>query len=246
MKKIFCFLITLCMAINVFALRLGIASVEWYFEQEIIGKENDCTLLLFGPNEDDFNSSWHLSLKSDDSDFIHYRKDWRICSKEKLQTYVNQEAAKGNVVIHYKNNLYYVGVNEKLRGKVPVETFLNNFFEGKTFITEEHQIGDIKMFFAFIPEKENEKIFNRAVLFENDDGKIIRRLCFYSCEINNIYPYMRLIYGFNEDGEFSGYEAKFSEDGNSLTVVPYFDDGTVVGEGILLEWKAGQFFSPQR
>ena len=58
------------MAINVFALRLGIASVEWYFEQEIIGKENDCTLLLFGPNEDDFNSSWHLSLKSDDSDFI--------------------------------------------------------------------------------------------------------------------------------------------------------------------------------
>ena len=143
MKKIFCFLITLCMAINVFALRLGIASVEWYFEQEIIGKENDCTLLLFGPNEDDFNSSWHLSLKSDDSDFIHYRKDWRICSKEKLQTYVNQEAAKGNVVIHYKNNLYYVGVNEKLRGKVPVETFLNNFFEGKTFITEEHQIGDM-------------------------------------------------------------------------------------------------------
>ena len=51
---------------------------------------------------------------------------------------------------------------------------------------------------------------------------------------------------FNEDGEFSGYEAKFSEDGNSLTVVPYFDDGTVVGEGILLEWKDGQFFSPQR
>ena len=246
MKKIFCFLIILCMALNVFALRLGIDSVEWYFENEILGKENDCTLLLMEPDEDDFNLSWHLNLRSDDSDFIHYRKDWRICSKEKVQSYVNQEAAKGDVVIHYKNNLYYVGVNENLRGKVPVETFLNNFFEGKTFFKEEHQIGDIKMFFAFIPEKENERLFNRAILFEDDDGKLIRRLCFYSNEVINQYPYSRLVYGFNVKGEFCGYEVQFSDDGNSLTAVPYFDNGTIVGEGILLEWKDGQFFSPQR
>ena len=163
-----------------------------------------------------------------------------------MQSYVNQEAAKGDVVIHYKNNLYYVGVNENLRGKVPVETFLNNFFEGKDFIKEEHQICNIKMFFAFIPEKENERLFNRAVLFEDDDGKLIRRLCFYSDEIYNQYPINRLVYGFNEDGEFCGYEVRFSGDGNSLTAVPYFDNGTIVGEGILLEWKDGQFFSPQR
>ncbi len=246
MKKIFCFLITLGMAINAFALRLGLDSVEWYFEKEIIGKENDCTILLGEPAEDDFNLSWHVNFEYEDSDFIRYRKNWRVCSKEKLQKYVYQESAKGSVVIHYKNNLFYVGVNEDIRGEVPVGTFLNNFFEGKDFIQEEHLIADKKMIFAFIPDDENEKILKNAILFEDDDGKIIPRLTIFSDDIYNYYPTSRLVYGFNVEGEFYGYEIRFSDDGNSLTAVPYFDDGTVVGEGILLEWKDKQFWSSQR
>ncbi len=125
MKKFFSCIIALTIAVNLFAVRFGIDYTELYIEKEIIGKQNDCTIFLYEPDIDDFNSAWHVYLKTDDPDFRSYRKDWRKCKKDKLQKFVNEESAKGDVVIHYKDEFFYVGVNEELKATVSLETFLN-------------------------------------------------------------------------------------------------------------------------
>ena len=121
MKKLFLCIIVLNIAVNLFALRFGIDYTEQYITKEIIGKQNNCTIFLYEPDIDDFNSAWHVNLKTDDPDFRSHRKDWRTCKKDKLQKFINEESSKGDVVIHYKDELFYVGVNEERKASVAVE-----------------------------------------------------------------------------------------------------------------------------
>ena len=242
MKKLLCFLIALNIAINLFAARFGIDYTERYFETEIIGQLNDCTVLLYEPDIEDINSAWYVNLKENDSDFRGYRKEWRSCKKDKLQKFVNEESAKGGVVIHYKDGLFYVGVNEERKATVPVESFLKNFFEGKKYVRESHVIGSENMEFAFLPNDKKTRIFRNAVLFQVVDGKIIPRLLINQHAIYNRYPYKLLVSAYSTTQDFYGFTIDFTEGKKALMVDTYFNEGKSVADSISIEWKDNQFF----
>ena len=242
MKKLLCFIFALSIALNLFALRFGIDYTERYFEKEIIGKKNGSTIFLYEPDTDDFNSAWHVNIKENDSDFRSNRNEWRTCKRDKLQKYVNEESTKGNVVIHYKDELFYVGVNEERKATVAVEVFLKNFFDGKEYVQESHMIGNEKMEFAFLPNDKNTMTFKDAVLFQSVEGKIIPRLLVNSHTIYNRYPYNLLVSAYSKTQEFYGFKFEFTECKDSLMIDSYFNGGKSVADSIILEWKDNQFF----
>ena len=62
-------------------------------------------------------------------------------------------------MIHYKDELFYVGVNEERKATVAVEDYLKNFFDGKEYV-----IANIELFVQPISNEEpiNKKIFDEV------------------------------------------------------------------------------------
>lgn len=109
MKKIFAFLLIFFVAANAFALRFGVDYIPFYFEKNIMGKKNNCTLTLVPPSPDDFNSTWHTELYENDEDFFKRSTSWKICRFEDLGKISEEESKKGNLVIHYDDGLFFIG-----------------------------------------------------------------------------------------------------------------------------------------
>jgi len=112
MKKIISFIACMLFVSSVFALRFGIDYLPMYFEKDIINKCENATVQLSAPSDDDFNSAWHSNLIKNDEEFYKRAKSWRICTKDNLVTIAKEEAKKGALLIHYKDNLYYIAVLE--------------------------------------------------------------------------------------------------------------------------------------
>lgn len=239
-KKIFLISFLLFLSTNVFALRIGVRYLKYYLEENEL--QDNSTILLAEPDADDFNSSWHFLLKENDSDYLSYRKKWQECTKDQLQAIVDEQSTNGNLVIHYQNNLFYVGVNEQRVGKYSVNEYLSNYFEGKSYNLEKHKINGTKMYFAFIPVPENEKLIAKGILFQNIDGKIIPRLHFIKYHVYNQYPYESLVWINGADKDFYGYEIHFTKGTDAIVVSSYFDNGEKDDQDVYLEWKNNRFY----
>lgn len=157
MKKLILSLLIFLTSFNLFAIRVSIENLTYYFNNKTFEKKNNSSYFFYEPSVDDFNSSWHFDLKENDFDFFSKRDSWHICKEDMLQDYVDQESSKGDVIIHYKDDLFYVGVNKERKPTVLVEAYLNNFFDGKQYICEKYLFGDDEMTFAFCPNNRFRK-----------------------------------------------------------------------------------------
>lgn len=119
--------------------------------------------------------------------------------------------------------------------------YFNNFFDGKQYICEKYLFGDDEMTFAFCPNKEDEKIFQRAILFQSEEDKIISRLFFYGGRINNAYPNEMLVNMKSSTKDFYGLSIHHVNGYNTLSVNCYWNQGKDVADSILLEWKNNRF-----
>ena len=241
MKKLILSLLIFLISFNLFAIRVSIENLTYYFNNKTFEKKNNSSYFFYEPSADDFNSSWHFDLKENDFDFFSKRDSWHICKEDMLQDYVDQESSKGDVIIHYKDDLFYVGVNKERKPTVLVEAYLNNFFDGKQYICEKYLFGDDEMTFAFCPNKEDEKIFQRAILFQSEEDKIIPRLFFYGGRINNAYPNEMLVNMKSSTKDFYGLSIHHVDGYNTFSINCYWKQGKDVADSILLEWKNNRF-----
>ena len=204
MKKLILSLLIFLISFNLFAIRVSIENLTYYFNNKTFEKKDNSSYFFYEPSVDDFNSSWHFDLKENDFDFFSKRDSWHIC-------------------------------------KVLIEAYLNNYFDGKQYICEKYLFGDDEMTFAFCPNKEDEKIFQRAILFQSEEDKIIPRLFFRGGRINNAYPNEMLVNMKSSKKDFYGLSIHHVDGYNTLSVNCYWNQGKDVADSILLEWKNNRF-----
>ncbi len=132
-------------------------------------------------------------------------------------------------------------LNEERNPTVRAEAYLNNYFDGKQYFCEKYLFGDDEMTFAFCPNKEDEKIFQSAILFQSEEDKIIPRLFFYGGRINNAYPNEMLVNMKSSTKDFYGLSIHHVNGYNTFSINCYWKQGKDVADPILVEWKNNRF-----
>ena len=106
---------------------------------------------------------------------------------------------------------------------------LVSFFENKNFVTEEHNMGEEKLFFSYILSDNKNNYVYKAILYKKKDDTLVKYLVFDKNVISNSEGTIFKGEIFNQ--KYHGWKIRFIEKNNCISADYVTNNGKNITDG---------------